>query len=52
LAESLPRCPNLKELNLSSNSIGDAGAKAVAESLPRCPNLQWLHLDNNSIGDA
>ena len=44
--------PNLQTLDLSSNSIGDDGAKALAEGLTHCPNLQnILSLWSNSIGD-
>ena len=38
--------------DLSWNSIGDAGARAVAEALRHVPQLTGLDLYNNSIGDA
>jgi internalin A len=39
---------SLTSLNLSSNSIGEEGAKAIAQSLT---SLTSLDLSNNSIGD-
>ena len=42
----------LETLYLSCNSIGEAGANALAEGLQHCKNLQTLNLSWNSIGDA
>ena len=39
------------ELILSSNSIGDEGAKALAAVLPSMSKLKVLNLSNNSIGN-
>jgi hypothetical protein len=35
LAEGLPYCTALRELDLGSNKIGDARAKALAKGLQR-----------------
>ncbi len=39
-------------MNLSSNTIGEAGAAAVAEALKRNNMLTTLGLDNNNIGEV
>jgi len=44
--------PQLTTLDLSSNVIGEAGARAVAEALRHVPQLSVLNLSNNTIGDA
>lgn len=44
--------PNLTKLHLGSNSIGDAGACALAKGLSGVPLLKELNLKNNAIGDA
>ena len=42
----------IDELNLSSNSISDAGAVALAQALCHNSSLKLLDLSNNSISDA
>eukprot|EP00962_Isochrysis_galbana_P029600 scaffold9486_cov90-Isochrysis_galbana.AAC.2 len=43
--------PKLRMLDLSCNSIGDEGARALVGALPRTTVLKGLSLGNNSIGD-
>ena len=54
LAVVLPMCGCLKRLQLSSNSIGNLGASALAGALSTAnmATLELLALDNNEIGDA
>merc|ERR1711920_1048304 len=40
----------LRELVLSANRIGDAGAARLAEALPKCDALERLLIDRNLIG--
>lgn len=42
--------PCVKELNLSSNRIGDRGARAIADALRTADVLERLILDRNRIG--
>ena len=46
--------PSLKLLNLSSNRVGDLGAKALANAMASgaMPSLGLLYLGSNRIGDA
>ncbi|MGL4371732.1 MAG: hypothetical protein ACRCTK_03650 [Alphaproteobacteria bacterium] len=44
----LSNFPNLQQLNLSNNNIGEKGAQALAKSLPSFPNLQKLSLHINT----
>jgi hypothetical protein len=44
--------PSLTKLHLGGNSIGDAGACALAKGLSGVPLLKELNLKNNAIGDA
>ena len=46
----LKHFPNLQELFLMSNRIGNDGAKALADCLKHHTNLQTLLLDSNKIG--
>ncbi|WP_375331722.1 hypothetical protein [Candidatus Tisiphia endosymbiont of Temnostethus pusillus] len=43
---------SITNLNLSSNQIGDAGAKSLAECLKDNKSITTLKLNNNQIGDA
>jgi Ran GTPase-activating protein (RanGAP) involved in mRNA processing and transport len=43
--------PNLKDLRLSRNNIGDEGCRTIAPALRTMPNLKTLYLYNNNIGD-
>lgn len=52
LAEVLPLCERLQELELQGNDIGDAGAAALAEVIPQCKHLKWLSLEENQITSA
>lgn len=45
MAEALSECPELRELDLSDNALGEKGLRAAAASL-RCPKLQTLRLRN------
>ena len=51
LAAGLASLPSLKRLDLSENSIGDQGLKAVAEGLVGC-NLEELYLSDNELADS
>ena len=42
----------LTEINLWSNEIGDAGARALANALKVNKTLTMINLWSNSIGDA
>lgn len=42
--------PSLRELNLSSNRVGDKGALSIADALPTCDMLERIVLDRNDIG--
>jgi Ran GTPase-activating protein (RanGAP) involved in mRNA processing and transport len=44
--------PNLTKLHLGGNSIGDAGACALAKGFSGVPLLKELNLKKNAIGDA
>ncbi len=46
----LQNLPNLQTLKLENNSIGEAGAKAIAAVLKDVPQLQTLNLRSNNIG--
>lgn len=50
LAQSLPKLPNLKVLNLPENAIRAPGAAALAEALQSTPSLEQLVLAGNGIG--
>jgi len=43
--------PRLEVLNLCGNSIGGAGATALAEALESAPLLRELDLERNQVGD-
>ena len=49
---SLKYFKNLAFLNLSSNSIGSNGAKALADALKNCTHLTSLNLSSNLMGDV
>ncbi|CAG9334043.1 unnamed protein product [Blepharisma stoltei] len=51
LADPLKDLTNLKELELSFNSIGTEGAKRVAEALDSMYSLERLLIQNASLGD-
>ena len=51
MSEALEVNSTLQSLNLSWNSIGDEGAKALSEALKVNSTLQLLNLDGNNIGD-
>jgi hypothetical protein len=48
----LAQCPALAHLDLSQNTIGDAGAESLAGVLAQCAALAHLNLFDNKIGDA
>ena len=52
LAEALHDNQIMKELNIASNSLGDAGAGALASALeaPSCA-LTSVDVSNNKLGD-
>lgn len=50
LAEGLRNNQCLKTLNLSTNAIGDKGAKAIAEALP-FTQLTHVYLNDNEVGN-
>ena len=43
-------CPRLRDLSLSFNRVGDAGAAGLARSLSSARGLQKVFLDGNRIG--
>jgi Leucine Rich repeat len=47
----LQHCPNLKELDLSSNNLGPLGARAMAPGLAAASNLESLNLAWCCIGN-
>ncbi|XP_077787960.1 protein NLRC5 [Podarcis muralis] len=49
LCLALRRCTGVTELDLSSNSLGDAGVLKVAELLPHLNALRSLTLDHNNM---
>lgn len=51
-ASKLENCLNLKELDISDNSIGDEGAKLIASGLKFCGGLERLKLAGNNIAAA
>ena len=42
----------LTQLNLSSNSLGEGGGRAIGEGLALNTTLTQLNLEKNSVGDA
>ena len=38
-------------MNLASNGIGAAGARALAGALPRCESMWYLSVSDNAVGD-
>ena len=55
LAKALSKCYALEKLNVSDNSISDAGATAIAEYLlPAhcCGPLRWIDMSVNQIGEV
>ena len=44
------RIPNLRELHLDNNLIGDQGAKIIASFLKQLPSLTVLSIQFNDIG--
>ena len=51
-AAELPRCPRLRNLNLSENRLGDTFVRALARVLPECASLERLELADAQISDA
>mmetsp|Transcript_116896 Transcript_116896/g.261135 ORF Transcript_116896/g.261135 Transcript_116896/m.261135 type:complete len:751 (-) Transcript_116896:63-2315(-) len=51
LAEVLPLCGSLRQLELHRNAIGGGGALALEMAIPSCGALQRLGLDDNRIDD-
>ena len=57
-AETLGQCflsgaaPHLTVLDLSTNSIQDSGAAAIAKALKNMPNLRLLRLGYNNLSEA
>jgi len=53
LADALNPSAPLKQMDLSSNSIGESGTAAIAKALSRgaLPKLTTLSLKNNDVGD-
>ena len=51
LSESNRCTRELRYLDMSSNSIGDKGAKCLSESLHKKKNFRHLDLSRNNIGD-
>lgn len=48
-SEMLPRCPMLASLNLSSNALGDYGAKQLAKGTSKSNSLEELDVEANDI---
>jgi hypothetical protein len=44
--------PNLTELSLSSNEIGNDGAKAIVESLTGKNKMTRLNLNSNKVSES
>ena len=44
--------PNLTELSLSSNEIGNDGAKAIVESLTGKTKMTRLNLNSNKVSES
>ncbi len=44
--------PNLTELSLSSNEIGNDGAKAIVESLNGKTKMTRLNLNSNKVSES
>lgn len=51
LAKVLPRCVNLKQLNLHYNDIGDDGAMHLGRAFRNCPGLVNVTLQGNRMSD-
>ncbi|XP_043937342.1 protein NLRC5-like [Protopterus annectens] len=49
LKQVIGQCSNLRELNLSYNDLGDAGAMTVSEILQSIPALKILRLESTGI---
>eukprot|EP00960_Hanusia_phi_P065375 766074-Hanusia_phi.AAC.2 len=50
LANLLPRCVLVKQLDVGDNFFGPAGAALLSKSLPSCPNLTQLMMRQDEIG--
>jgi len=50
LARAMPRCSNLKDIDLASCGIGGPGAAALAAQLPETTALVALNLEENRLG--
>jgi hypothetical protein len=46
LAKALP---NLRDVELGKNKIGDSGAESLAQAVAKCQKLQFLDLQNNKV---
>jgi len=52
LTSLLAKCPNLRELSLCRNYIGDTGALGLSEGLLASSSIEVLDLDTNGITDV
>jgi len=49
LADAFTKMPNLREVNVAGNYLGEEGGMKLAEAFTQMPNLQTVNLDNNQL---
>jgi len=50
VAATLPQWPQLLRLDMSENTVGNAGAWAMVRLLRDCPLLQFFNIGGNAVG--